>query len=274
MRLVASEPLIRQPLSLSFDDRGRLWLLQYIQYPNPEGLRPVAVDEYLRTKYDRRPEPPPKGPRGHDIIAILEDTDGDGVMDRAKPFLTGLNLASGMALGYGGVFVVQPPYLLFYRDANGDDVPDGDPEVLLTGFGMEDAARLCQLAHLGAGRLAVRCAGEHRHGQYPRDRIPAGNLAVPSADQTIRALCRGGRQHLGNRFRSVRQPLRRRQHVRASVPPRAGGLLRQGIRKARTAAQPVFVRLFPAGEALRAVRRRADRRLQHLPGRGFPRAVQ
>jgi putative heme-binding domain-containing protein len=138
-RLVASEPLIRQPLSLSFDDRGRLWLLQYIQYPNPEGLRAVAVDEYLRTKYDRRPDPPPKGPRGHDVIAILEDTDGDGVIDRAKTFLTGLNLASGMALGYGGVFVAQPPYLLFYRDANGDDVPDGDPEVLLTGFGMEDA---------------------------------------------------------------------------------------------------------------------------------------
>jgi putative heme-binding domain-containing protein len=139
MRLLASEPLIRQPLSISFDDRGRMWLLQYIQYPNPEGLKPVAVDEYLRTKYDRRPDPPPKGPHGHDIIAILEDTNGDGVMDRAKPFLTGLNLASGMALGYGGVFVVQPPYLLFYRDTNGDDIPDGDPEVLLTGFGMEDA---------------------------------------------------------------------------------------------------------------------------------------
>jgi putative heme-binding domain-containing protein len=139
VRLIASEPLIRQPLSISFDDRGRLWLLQYIQYPIPEGLRPVAVDEYLRTKYDRRPDPPPKGPHGHDVIAILEDTDGDGVYDRAKPFLTGLNLASGMAIGYGGVFVAQPPYLLFYRDANGDDRPDGDPEVLLTGFGMEDA---------------------------------------------------------------------------------------------------------------------------------------
>ena len=121
VRLVASEPLIRQPLSISFDDRGRLWVLQYIQYPNPEGLRPVAVDEYLRTKYDRRPDPPPKGPRGHDVIAILEDTNGDGVYDRAKTFLTGLNLASGMAIGYGGVFVAQPPYLLFYRDANGDD---------------------------------------------------------------------------------------------------------------------------------------------------------
>jgi putative heme-binding domain-containing protein len=139
VRLVASEPLVRQPVSISFDDRGRLWVLQYLQYPVPEGLKPVAVDEYLRTKYDRRPDPPPKGPKGRDRVTILEDTDGDGVMDHAKDFLTGLNLASGMALGYGGVFIAQPPYLLFYRDVNGDDVPDGDPEVLLTGFGMEDA---------------------------------------------------------------------------------------------------------------------------------------
>jgi putative heme-binding domain-containing protein len=139
VRLVASEPLVRQPVSISFDDRGRLWVLQYLQYPVPEGLKPVAVDEFLRTKYDRRPDPPPKGPKGRDRITILEDTDGDGVMDHAKDFLTDLNLASGMALGYGGVFVAQPPYLLFYPDANGDDVPDGNPEVLLTGFGMEDA---------------------------------------------------------------------------------------------------------------------------------------
>src|SRR5580692_5474522 len=60
-------------------------------------------------------------------------------MDHAKDFIGGLNLASGFAIGYGGVFIAQPPYLLFYPDANGDDVPDRDPEVLLTGFGMEDA---------------------------------------------------------------------------------------------------------------------------------------
>jgi putative heme-binding domain-containing protein len=139
VRLVASEPFVRQPVSITFDDRGRLWVLQYLQYPVPEGLKPVAVDEYLRTKYDRRPDPPPKGPKGRDRITILEDTDGDGVMDHAKDFVGGLNLASGFAIGYGGVFVAQPPYLLFYRDANRDDVADGDPEVLLTGFGMEDA---------------------------------------------------------------------------------------------------------------------------------------
>lgn len=139
LQLFAAEPLVRQPVSISFDHRGRMWVLQYIQYPNPNGLNPTAVDEYLRTKYDRVPEPPPHGPKGNDRITILEDTDGDGRADNAKEFLSGLNLASGMALGYDGVFVAQPPYLLYYADRDHDDVPDGDPEVLLKGFGMEDA---------------------------------------------------------------------------------------------------------------------------------------
>jgi putative heme-binding domain-containing protein len=137
--LFASEPLIRQPVSISFDDRGRMWVLQYIQYPIPEGLKPVEVDRYLRTKYDRVPKPPPHGPKGVDKIAILEDSDGDGRADVAKEFLTELNLASGMALGHGGVFVVQSPYLLFYPDRDRNDLPDSDPKVLLEGFGMNDA---------------------------------------------------------------------------------------------------------------------------------------
>ncbi|NUM52094.1 MAG: c-type cytochrome [Candidatus Hydrogenedentes bacterium] len=137
--LVACEPLVRQPVAMEFDDRGRLWVVQYMQYPNPEGLKRVKVDRYSRTEYDRMPEPPPHGPRGDDVITILEDTDGDGRVDSSKSFLEGLNLCTGFAFGYGGVFVIQVPYLLFYPDTDRDDVPDGDPEVLVTGFGMEDA---------------------------------------------------------------------------------------------------------------------------------------
>ncbi len=85
------------------------------------------------------PEPPPRGPRGADKITILEDTDGDGHADTFHDFLDGLNLVTGVEFGHGGVFVLNPPYLLFYPDKNGDDVPDSDPEVLLTGFGLEDA---------------------------------------------------------------------------------------------------------------------------------------
>lgn len=140
--LFASEPEVRQPIFCKCDDRGRLWTIQYLQYPNPAGLKRVKVDRFSRTVYDRKPEPPPHGPRGADRITILEDTNGDGRADKFHDFLTGLNLCTGVEFGHGGVFVIQAPYLLFYADRNRDDVPDGDPEVLLDGFGNEDAQSL------------------------------------------------------------------------------------------------------------------------------------
>ena len=138
VKLFASEPEVRQPSLVKCDERGRLWVIQYLQYPNPAGLRRVKIDRWSRTVYDRVPKPPPHGPRGTDRITILEDTDGDGRADKFKDFVSGLNIATGLAFGHGGVFVLQLPYLLFYPDRNRDDVPDSDPEVLLTGFGMQD----------------------------------------------------------------------------------------------------------------------------------------
>jgi putative membrane-bound dehydrogenase-like protein len=140
--LFASEPDVRQPIFCKCDDHGRLWTIQYLQYPNPAGLKRIKVDRFSRTVYDRKPEPPPLGPRGADRITILEDTDGDGRADRFRDFVTGLNLCTGVEFGQGGVFVIQAPYLLFYPDRNRDDVPDSDPEVLLDGFGMEDSQSL------------------------------------------------------------------------------------------------------------------------------------
>ena len=133
---------MRQPVTIEFDDRGRLWVVQYLQYPNPAGLKRVKVDRYSRTVYDRVPQPPPHGPKGADRITILEDTDGDGYFESAKDFVDGLNLTTGMAIGHGGVFVLNVPYLLFYPDRDRDDVPDGEPQVLLKGFGMEDTSSL------------------------------------------------------------------------------------------------------------------------------------
>src|SRR5947209_7578774 len=100
VQLVASEPEIRQPLSISFDDRGRLWVLQYLQYPTPAGLKPVKVDQYLRTVWDQLPEPPPRGPKGADCLTILAP-DEHGRFHKVKDFVTGLNLASGFAIGHG-----------------------------------------------------------------------------------------------------------------------------------------------------------------------------
>jgi len=121
--------MIVQPVCIEFDDRGRLWVIQYIQYPNPAGLKRATVDRWSRTIYDRIPEPPPHGPKGADRITILKDTDGDGRADKSHDFINGLNLTTGLAFGHSGVFVLNVPYLLFYPDRNQDDVPDGDPIV-------------------------------------------------------------------------------------------------------------------------------------------------
>ena len=133
-----SDPDIAQPLAIRFDSRGRLWLLEYRQYPEPAGLKPVSRDKHLRTVYDKTPLPPPAGARGRDRISIHEDTDGDGRYDRHTVFVDGLNIATSFAIGRGGVWVLNAPYLLFYRDRDGDDRPDGPPEVHLEGFGIED----------------------------------------------------------------------------------------------------------------------------------------
>ena len=135
---VAGEPEIRQPLNINFDERGRMWVTQYIQYPFPKNLKVVAYDQYIRAKFDKVPQPPPRHDRGDDVITILEDVDGDGSYKKIKTFVDGLSIATSALPGRGGVWVTNPPYLLFYPDRDNDDVPDGDPVVHLSGFGLED----------------------------------------------------------------------------------------------------------------------------------------
>lgn len=149
VKLFASEPEIRQPILVKCDDRGRLWVIQYLQYPNPAGLKRVRVDRFSRTVYDRVPPPPPHGPKGADRITICDERDGDGRADTFHDFVSDLNLCTGLEFGDGGVYVLQAPYLLFYPDRDGDDRPDGAPEVLLEGFGMEDAQSLANHLTLG-----------------------------------------------------------------------------------------------------------------------------
>ncbi len=138
IQLVASEPVVSQPLFLSWDSRGRMWVVQYRQYQFPAGLKIVRYDQHLRAVFDKVPDPPPQGTPGADKITVHEDTDGDGSYDSHKDVITGLNIATSVAIGRGGIWVLNPPYLLFYPDANRDDVPDGDPVVHLSGFGLQD----------------------------------------------------------------------------------------------------------------------------------------
>ena len=76
--------------------------------------------------------------KGIDKVVIFADEDGDGSFETRKVFAEGLNLASGIEIGYGGVWIGAAPELLFIPDRNKDDIPDGPPEVLLDGFGYQD----------------------------------------------------------------------------------------------------------------------------------------
>lgn len=115
----AGEPELANPIAFDIDHRGRLWVLECFEYPLGA----------------------PPGQKPRDRIKIFEDVDGDGRADRVKVFAEGFDLATGLAVGYGGVFVGVAPDLLFLRDTDGDDRADSQ-EVLLTGWGRHDTHEL------------------------------------------------------------------------------------------------------------------------------------
>ncbi len=200
VELVASEPMVRQPVAIDFDQRGRLWVIQYLQYPNPAGLKRVQVDRYSRTKYDQVPPPPPSGPRGDDRITILEDTNGDGQIDQAKDFVSGLNLASGFAFGADGLFVLNAPYLLFYADRNRDDIPDGPPEVLLSGFGIEDAHSVANSLTIGPDGWLYGCQGSTVTANINGIEFQQGVWRFHPVRRVFELFCEGGGNSWGLDF--------------------------------------------------------------------------
>jgi putative membrane-bound dehydrogenase-like protein len=198
--LVACEPLIRQPVAIDWDDRGRLWVMQYLQYPNPEGLVRQEVDRYSRTTYDMIPKAPPHGPRGSDRLTILSDTDADGKMDQAQDFVDGLNLASGFAFGHGGVFVMNVPYLLFYPDQDRDDRPDSDPQVLLEGFGMQDAHSVANSLCFGPDGWLYGCQGSTVTANIRGIEFQQGIWRYHPKSKAFELFCEGGGNSWGLDF--------------------------------------------------------------------------
>ena len=107
--LFAGEPDVVQPIAFTFDDRGRLWVVENHSYPG-------WTDE----KKDR--------------VLILEDLDGDGRFDVRKVFLENGSNLSGIEWGFGGVWLCSTPNLVFVPDKDSDDVPDSEPVVKLDGW--------------------------------------------------------------------------------------------------------------------------------------------
>jgi putative heme-binding domain-containing protein len=117
VELVAAESDLVNPVAMTFDERGRIWVTESLEYPRHSA-----------------------GP-GRDRIKILEDTDGDGKIDKVTIFAEGLNIPSGIAVGHGGVWVANAPDILFLQDTDGDGKADRR-EVVVTGFGRDDTHEL------------------------------------------------------------------------------------------------------------------------------------
>ncbi len=115
--LVVSEPDLVNPVAMTFDERGRIWVTESLEYP--------------------RTSPGP----GQDRVKVLEDTDLDGKVDSVRIFAEGLNIPSGIAVGYGGVWVANAPDLLYLQDTDGDLKAD-QSTVVVTGFGRDDTHEL------------------------------------------------------------------------------------------------------------------------------------
>lgn len=129
VELFASEPDIVKPIAIAWDDRGRAFVAESVDYPN-----------------DKQPEG-----EGHDRITLCEDTDGDGRADRFTVFADRLSIPTSLVFANGGLIVSQAPEMLFLKDTDGDDVADVR-EVLFTGFHIDDT-------HAGPSNLRLGLDG-------------------------------------------------------------------------------------------------------------------
>ena len=113
--LWAADPQILKPISMAFDERGRLWIAETVDYPNE-----------LQ-----------KAGEGRDRIKICEDTDGDGKADKFTIFADKLSIPTGLCHANGGLIVIEGGQTVFLRDTDGDDKAD-ERKVLFKGWGMSD----------------------------------------------------------------------------------------------------------------------------------------
>jgi putative membrane-bound dehydrogenase-like protein len=151
--LFAGEPDVVQPIAMTIDGRGRLWVAEAYSYPIK-----VPADQ------------------AKDRILIFEDADGDGHFDSRKVFADKLNLVSGLEVGFGGVWVGAAPELLFIPDKDGDDVPDGPAVALLDGWAMQDTHETLNSFIWGPDGWLYGC-----HGVFTHSRV--GKPGAPDAER-------------------------------------------------------------------------------------------
>lgn len=146
-QVFAGEPDVYQPIAFCIDVRGRLWVVENYSYP-----------DWKKT--------------GKDRVVIFEDTDGDGKYDTSKLFWNKGNFATGIQVGFGGVWIGSPPHLLFIPDRDGDDRPDGEPVKLLDGWGHHDTHETINSFQWGPDGWLYGCQGVFTHSKVGKPGTP------------------------------------------------------------------------------------------------------
>lgn len=156
--LFAGEPDVHQPIAFCFDHRGRLWVVEAYVYPRRHPEKGPVLPEQDRAKGDK--------------ILIFEDSDGDGKFDKRTVFMEGLNLVSGIEVGFGGVWVGAAPYFLFIPHDEKTDKPAGEPKILLDGWGYQDTHETLNSFVWGPDGWLYGCHGVFTHSNVGKPGAP------------------------------------------------------------------------------------------------------
>src|SRR3989441_1957610 len=149
LQLVASEPLVMDPIAMSFDENGRLFVVEMRDYSEMREVHPHLGR-----------------------IRLLEDTNGDGVFDKATIYADDLPWPTGVICYDGGIFVAASPDILYFKDTNGDGVADLR-KVVFTGFGAGMGGKLNVQALLNSLTWGL---ANRIHGQTASN----GGVVVPA----------------------------------------------------------------------------------------------
>jgi putative membrane-bound dehydrogenase-like protein len=194
LELFAAEPQVASPVDACFDENGRMYVAEMRDYPfswEPTKLNPAGG-----------------GKKDAGVVRLLEDTDGDGKADRSVIFADKLTWPTSVCCYRGGVFVLAPPHLHYFKDTDGDGRADVH-QIVLSGFGRDNVQAVANNLKWSLDNRIVFAAGRNggtltRDGKKVCD-IHGQDLSLDPATFAVSAVTGGEQFGLcfddwGNRF--------------------------------------------------------------------------
>ena len=170
LELVASEPLIADPIDAAFDEHNRMYVVEMSDYP-------FLPEQRVQKYRDQRAE-------SWSRIRLLSDTDADGRMDKSIIFADKLRWAQSVCCSKGGVYVLAPPHLYYMKDLNGDDVAD-QKDIICSGFSQTNVQGLANGLEWGRDNAIYFSSG-----------MAGGDLTIPAHGTTAERKLTPGRRDL------------------------------------------------------------------------------